>query len=203
MIYVCRLPGLPKQEPRQTVLCTHAAALRLLEEGLRREYGLCRDEIWYARGENGKPYLAGQPDVFFNITHCKGLVACVLASAPVGIDAEPIRARRESVEKRVFTPQEQRWMRESKCPDELFFRLWTLKESFVKAVGAGISYGLERVPIRMEASGALVCAAADYTFEQRVLWGEYIVSVCRSVTPPSADRAGRGAPDGILQSRDR
>ncbi len=192
MIYISRLPVLPKDAPRQTVLCTHAAALRLLEEGLRREYGLSRNEIWYARGENGKPYLAGRPDIFFNITHCRGLIACVLAHVPVGIDAEPIRPRPERVQKRVFTPQEQRWIEESGNPNEVFFRLWTLKESFVKAVGQGISYGLERVPICMDTDGAFASSDPEYTFEQCILWGEYIVSVCRSAMPhDSADRADK------------
>lgn len=178
MIYVCRLPDWAEQEPRQRVRFAHAAAVQLLEKGFLREYGLKRDDLWYARTAKGKPYLAGEENIDFNVTHCSGLAACVIADTPVGIDAERMGKRRMGAQKRAFTTEEQRWIEEHPCPDEAFFRLWTLKESFVKAVGTGLSYGLDRVPIRMEKDGTLSCSVPDFRFEQRILWGEYVLSVC-------------------------
>ena len=48
---------------------------------------------------------------------------------------------RQQVAKRFFTPVEQEWL--SKRPAEEFFRLWTRKESFTKALGKGLTLPLD------------------------------------------------------------
>ena len=101
----------------------------------------------------GKPVLEGREDLHFSLTHCDGLAACLVAPTPCGVDAEAIRPLRPRVIRRAFTPAEAEQIRHSPCPDETFFRLWTLKESFVKATGAGISYGLSRVPVVLDPDG--------------------------------------------------
>ena len=101
----------------------------------------------------GKPVLEGREDLHFSLAHCAGMAACLVSPTPCGVDVEAIRPLRARVIRRAFTPDEARQIAGSPCPDETFFRLWTLKESFVKATGAGISYGLSRVPVMLAADG--------------------------------------------------
>ncbi len=45
----------------------------------------------FVKGRNGKPALAGRLHPFFNISHCRGLVACAVSPRiEVGIDVEPV-----------------------------------------------------------------------------------------------------------------
>ena len=103
-------------------------------------------DTWITVGPHKKPTLAAYPDIHFNISHCHGLVACAFAPFPVGIDVEHIRPFRDHLLHRVLTPEEQAQLEAFSTTEEKrqewFFRFWTLKETFVKALGVGISYPL-------------------------------------------------------------
>ena len=101
----------------------------------------------------GKPVLEGREDLHFSLTHCDGLAACLVAPAVCGVDAEAIRPLRARVLRRAFSPDEQAQVLGSPCPDEAFFRLWTLKESYLKATGTGLSFPLARVPVALGPGG--------------------------------------------------
>ena len=95
-------------------------------------------------GENGKPFLKDRPDIHFNISHCSGLVVCAFCEHPVGIDVEQVKPVRESLVKRVLHKDEQQVLRQyGEISDahvqRLFFRYWTLKESYLKQDGTGLT----------------------------------------------------------------
>lgn len=98
-----------------------------------------------AYGPQGKPFFPDRPDLHFNLSHSGETVLCALSPSPVGCDAETISSARPELAERFFHPSERRWL--SALPpseyDEAFFRLWTLKESYLKATGLGLSGGLE------------------------------------------------------------
>ena len=96
----------------------------------------------------GKPRLTGNDarGIQFNITHCAGYVACAVARDEVGIDAENIeRGCDMDVAKHVYVPLELQQL--TACSAEhactRFFELWTLKEAYIKAQGAGMSMDLQ------------------------------------------------------------
>lgn len=105
------------------------------------------EDCFIKKGKHGKPYLADYPELFFNISHTAGSVWLALDEEEIGIDAEHIRPVKESVIRKVLSPQEQEQYRQ--CPPDdreiLFFRFWTLKESFLKAIGIGITVPLPSV----------------------------------------------------------
>ena len=96
--------------------------------------------------EHGRPELArqsGDRALRFNLSHTEGMVMLgVTARADIGVDVERVEPDRaeESLARRVFTPEEVRaWRGDA----ESFFDRWTLKESYMKARGVGLSLGLQ------------------------------------------------------------
>lgn len=131
----------------------------------------------------GKPSLADYPEVHFNLSHANGIAACIVSDTECGIDCEQVRTFRPNVMKRAFSAAE-RELVESSPDDErdlMFFRLWTLKEAYVKALGVGISYPLSTAEFSFE-GGRIVTGIAGYSFRQYLLKnGRYAVSVCEKI----------------------
>lgn len=91
-------------------------------------------------GPYGKPQLR-MPDAWeFNVSHAGRWVVCALAPTAVGIDIEPVRAIDLRIAERFFQPGEYAALM-AHAPDrrpDFFFRLWTAKEAYVKALGLGL-----------------------------------------------------------------
>jgi 4'-phosphopantetheinyl transferase len=119
------------------------------------------DEWDFLADAAGKPYLRGDPTLSFNLSHTRQLVACAIAAgSPVGIDVE--RAARlvdaGAIAGRYFSPLEVASL--ARCRDEAhklrFLELWTLKESFVKAVGVGLTMPLDSYSFALDEERAVV-----------------------------------------------
>lgn len=126
----------------------------------------------------GKPYLKNNCDVFFNISHCHEMAVCTICDSEVGIDVENIRSYHPRVAKRVFSDKENEILESSDNKDEDFFRIWTLKESFVKAIGIGISYPMKTCEFLLNDDTFTVNGCDGYSFSQIILNDEFICSLC-------------------------
>lgn len=82
----------------------------------------------------GKPYLPG--DVFFNLSHSGDYVVLAVAPCEVGVDIERVTPYSKSIANKCFTAAELEWLSEQAC-NQAFFKLWTGKESVMKATGLG------------------------------------------------------------------
>ena len=82
--------------------------------------------------------------------------------------------------KRVFSDSEMEMLEKSDDKDLLCFRLWTLKESYVKAIGIGVSYPLKNISFSFE-NGRIISNVENCVFNQTVIGGKYIVSLCRII----------------------
>jgi 4'-phosphopantetheinyl transferase len=122
-------------------LCVGAEMLLLYG---RKRLGMDTTPISYHYGSNGKPYLSEA--LYFNLSHSGDRVLCAISSKEVGCDVERIKERRTSVAGHFFCPEESEWLEAQKTPEEkrdLFFRLWTAKESFIKTTGEGMKLPLD------------------------------------------------------------
>ncbi|TGE38958.1 4'-phosphopantetheinyl transferase superfamily protein [Desulfosporosinus fructosivorans] len=112
-------------------------AYLLLLYGLKKEG---RDtslmEIRY--NEYGKPFLWNTDSVCFNLSHCIEGAACVISTFEVGIDIQEIRPVNDSILKKVCSQTEIKTIKAAINMDAEFTRYWTMKESFLKAIGTGI-----------------------------------------------------------------
>lgn len=107
----------------------------------------------------GKPYLKEHPDVFYNLSHSGSRVMCVLADVPVGCDVEKIRkGNTERIARRFFSEREYQMCKDN---PETFTRLWTLKESFIKATGKGLSTPLNSFELMLNDNNACVGVIVD------------------------------------------
>lgn len=94
-----------------------------------------------ARGDKGKPYLVDVDDLFFNISHSGEYVVCALSDREVGVDIEKRTKARMAVAWRFFHEREVKRLEASsgEVRDRLFFDYWSVKESFLKYVGTGLT----------------------------------------------------------------
>jgi 4'-phosphopantetheinyl transferase len=124
---------------------------RALARTLLSRYAPLGPREWpFVMGEYGRPELAhrpeGAPDLRFNLTHTKGLVACAIAvGRDVGVDVEHIdRTLTYEIPERFFSPREVHDLRSLPIEDQhdVFFDYWTLKEAYIKARGMGLAIPL-------------------------------------------------------------
>lgn len=116
--------------------------------GALLQYALQRENIWEPAFEvtaTGKPYLVGSVGaerLYFNLSHSEAMVMCAISDKEVGCDVEKQAALDRSLAEYVMQDHELAWIygssREQK-QQHRFFRLWTLKESYMKATGLGIA----------------------------------------------------------------
>ena len=73
------------------------------------------------------------------------MAACVVSLSPVGVDVEDVREFKESLARYVLNDDEYAAVMASPHPDREFIRLWTMKESYLKLTGEGITRDLKTV----------------------------------------------------------
>lgn len=136
----------------------------------RREFTLCRAalrdmlcarldcanrELSFSENENGKPLalVRGKPaPAGFNISHSgpHGLIA-VVPGGRVGIDVEDRSIPRDidGAASLTFTPAERAELAAlvGARKTELFYRIWTMKEALIKALGVGFGLNPSRFEI--------------------------------------------------------
>ncbi len=131
--------------------------------------------------ENGKPYLPGE-DIYFNLSHAGTWAICAVSGAPVGCDIEQLGAYRYGVAQRFFHAEETRLLEaaaDEESRRDLFFRLWTLKESYVKAVGRGIAMGLSSFCVSFADGAPALSGGGDaWRFMEYNVAEEYRCAVC-------------------------
>lgn len=115
----------------------------LLDTALRSA-GLDAASEAFAEGPQGKPFLRDHPEMDFNLSHSGTRILCVLASLPCGCDVERTDRGSPALARRFFAPEETAALEAQIAAGgdpafhRLFTRIWTRKESFLKATGEGL-----------------------------------------------------------------
>lgn len=153
----------------------HLAGRALVRLHLAHRYECAPQDLSIRTDPHGKPRLTASPEadsaVEFNIAHTEDVVVAAFSHPhPVGIDVESQRREGdiEALAHRVFTDTEfERWhaLPQARRLDA-FIHVWTCKEAFLKATGAG----LQRAPDTIEC-----------TFDDNI-----VVDVCDADGPQSA-----------------
>ena len=181
------------------------AAHALLRAMLTACVGAPADGWRFSVDANGKPGIDGRlavGDVAFNLSHTRGLVAAALAShGALGVDVEQIDDSKADlgVAAEYFAPTEVELLRRAPAAERAlcFFRLWTLKEAYLKATGAGLgaplnSFAFTLEPIRIDLGPR--GDAAQWRFATLPTTGAHVLSVAAG---RPAEEPARFAPRGL------
>jgi 4'-phosphopantetheinyl transferase len=138
-----------------------AAARGALRVLLGNATGVAADAVEFEYGPSGKPRLAREGDLNFNLAHSDRLGVVALARGrEVGVDVERIRKafEGEEIAGRFFSRREieEILSRPESDRNEAFFRCWTAKEAYVKALGEGLGLELNRFAVSNGPEPAMV-----------------------------------------------
>ncbi len=120
-----------------------ARYLEMLPEALRFSYGAY-----------GKPELASEHVLRFNLSHSHEVALLAVAlDAELGVDVEHIRAdfASEEIARRFFSLAEVEVFNALPKEEQVaaFFRCWTRKEAYIKAIGKGLSQALDAFDVTL------------------------------------------------------
>jgi 4'-phosphopantetheinyl transferase len=148
---------------------------RFLFERDRVRFTICRSRMrrvlgWYSRTEprhiefaamgRQKPVLAGSNTdrLEFNLTHTDGLACLVVTHGHgVGVDLERVRHIEDDFIAYSLNPAEHSFVLalEPALHQIAFFRVWTAKEAYLKAIGAGLWQSLKTFDVDVPAESAM------------------------------------------------
>jgi len=134
-------------------------------------------------GENGKPYFENS-SVKFNLSHSGAFAMCAVSDFDIGCDVEMIKDAGMRVAKRFFYSDEITLLENAESEEDrkkLFFRLWTLKESFMKVTGLGFKLNLSDFCVYFKNGAPKVRHAVDereYFFKEYFINEKYAFSAC-------------------------
>jgi 4'-phosphopantetheinyl transferase len=164
-VYILQLPAPDQVQPDPEMLLSYlppAARLRIKDRlslssrvqtlagevlaryAIARYTGDTAREVSLIFGEKGKPHPESHPGIYFNISHSGVYVVCAVGEVETGIDVERIRTVNLRVARRYFSDQEIHDLEALSGDEQMayFITLWTIKESYLKAVGRGLTQNL-------------------------------------------------------------
>lgn len=116
----------------------------LLQYSLFQEGGpLVKTAIVY--NEFGKPFVNHRYGFSYNLSHSGKWVVIAYGNTEVGIDIEEIQTGKEDIADKFFTEEEKSFIYTvtGRERTKRFIQIWTLKESYIKYLGTGLSTRLD------------------------------------------------------------
>ena len=141
------------------------------------------EEIHFDYENHGRPFLRGADGFHFNASHSGKWIIGAFSSLPVGVDVQRIGIVNIRLAKRFFSEQENADLlkRSEENRADFFYELWTLKESYLKAIGSGLtvplsSFTVKEVDgfIRIESQGKTL----PFHLKQYEIDEEHKIAVC-------------------------
>ncbi len=157
------------EKDRHTSVVTRA----LVRTSLSRYADVSPEDWRFVANQYGRPEIDEPREaraLRFNLSHTDGLVVCLVSRGrDVGVDVED-RTRGGNlldVADRFFSPLEVKALRALPLEEQMdrFFLYWTLKESYIKARGMGLSISLSAFSFELDSPGRGIRILFDPDFE--------------------------------------
>lgn len=134
----------------------HQRRYQIGHGALRRILGgylMCEPrEVAFRQGPRGKPYLRGD-ELHFNLSHSGKLALIAVSKTELGVDVEKVRhlGSLTSIAERHFSKTEFAALDEldGAARELAFYRCWTRKEAYIKALGEGLSMALDTFDVSL------------------------------------------------------
>lgn len=125
-----------------------------LRSVIARYLGSQPESLRFIYGVYGKPALASEHGLRFNLSHSNEVaLLAVTLDAELGVDVEHIRAdfASEDIARRFFSRAEVETFNSLTREEQVaaFFRCWTRKEAYIKAIGKGLSQALDEFDVTL------------------------------------------------------
>lgn len=169
-----RLSRIVRQEDKNIFLSS-----QVMKKIICGQYLNCPpEEVFFAYTENKKPFISDKSDFHFNVSHSGNWLVMVFSRNPCGIDVEKIQPDFdfEGVIRITFHPEEIGYILQNPDHSNAFFRIWSIKESFLKATGVGLIDNLNELNM-MQNSKALARLNA-WQIQSFIIDGNYWCSLC-------------------------
>ncbi|MDT2660514.1 4'-phosphopantetheinyl transferase superfamily protein [Enterococcus hulanensis] len=150
-----------------------------------KKYNLGISEIKIFQDPFGKPYLY-QGQYQFNISHSGKYLICGISKNPVGIDIEQMKSENVIRSKDIFWESEYQdiFLTIEKEREIRFFKYWTLKESYLKWLGTGLSESLKSIEF-LNIDSRFIKYRLDKKFNEStpsfysiIFDSDYVLSIC-------------------------
>jgi 4'-phosphopantetheinyl transferase len=157
--------------PRRQFIVARAALRTLLGRAL----GLAPADVSFALNAHGKPALAPDSALRFNVSHSGDLALVAIATGfDVGVDVEAQRRTDDlaSLAASILGPQDlERWRATAATEGAAaFYRIWTCKEAVAKAIGCGLSLDFKALRIDLAPGRAASLAALAPEWGEARAW---------------------------------
>ena len=157
-------------------------ATSLLRTSLCTKLQLPNNSLIIQIGEYGKPFIAANYNLHFNLSHSGDYIVCAFNNSEIGIDIEEITERDAEAISAFFSLQE-KCAYNNKSPIEkegFFFDLWTAKESFIKAIGNGFAIDITKFTIHFDTiiTAETTIESRHWHFKQYEIDPKYKMTVC-------------------------
>jgi 4'-phosphopantetheinyl transferase len=168
----------------------HSAMLtRVLVRTALSEYDNTEPQDWrFSADARDKPRIDNaNATLRFNVSHSREWIVCAIGTGfELGVDVEYCHRDRDILRlaKRYFSPQEYAALGSlaGEARADRFYDLWTLKESWLKATGLGISGGLDSAVFDLREDGdmsfSVPAAQITYRFSNWQLDSSYRLALC-------------------------
>ncbi len=181
---------------RHRYLLTRACIRTVLSK-----YAAIEPARWeFVSSAHGRPGIANHGEniesLSFNISHTAGLILVgVTRRNELGVDVESLSARAAPVDiaRSYFAPTECEMLQATPLSSraDMFLRLWTLKESYVKARGLGLAMPLDQFSFRIGSNSELEFTtdpsmddlAERWHFMQFRIRTDFVAAVCARRLP--------------------
>lgn len=113
---------------------------------IKSKYRYLKEKFNYS--SNGKPFI--DEEKFFNLSHTEGMVAIAFSEkCEIGVDVEKMIDQNFDAMQRIFASnKESDYIKSSETEKKMrFYRIWTLKEAYLKAKGMGITDNLNSLNV--------------------------------------------------------
>lgn len=152
----------------------------LIRRIIRDELNIPETNITFTYNKYGKPFLNESDFFHFNISHSGDWIVCVIDKHEIGVDIEKIQPIDLDIAKEFFSSQEYNYIMSKPFNERTyaFYEIWTLKESYLKAIGKGLSIPLKSFTIKKENDKFSLDNNNNYNFLNMNIEKDYILSIC-------------------------
>ena len=148
-----------------------------------RDFGVKYKTQCVITGKGTKPCFE-KNDFCFNLSHGGEMAMCAAGEIDIGCDIEKISEINLGVAKKFFKKTEYEYITSFKTKTEqqkAFFKIWTLKESYIKCTGLGLGIPLNSFQINIADSTPTISGienASMYDLHQFIVENEYVAALC-------------------------